>query len=220
MNIRAEASSGAGLPVHEKVYRVVRDMILFGELAPGQPVTIQGLVEDLDAGMTPVREALRRLTAEGALEAMGNRRIVVPELCAQAITELTEARMALEPILARKAVENVSDDAVMRLAKTDEDLDRAISQGDIGLYLKKNHHFHAHLNGLADAPILTSLVEGLWLRFGPSLRMVCGQVGTRNLPDRHKELLGALQDRDAQAAAKAMGEDVLQGMDLIRRATV
>jgi DNA-binding GntR family transcriptional regulator len=68
---------------------------------------------------------------------------------------------------------------------------------------------------LAEAPILTALVEGLWLRFGPSLRMVCGQVGTRNLPDRHKELLAALRDKDVEAAAQAIAEDVVQGMRLI-----
>ena len=60
VNMRADS---AGLPTHEVVYRRLRDMILFGELAPGQPVTIQGLVERLEVGMTPVREALRRLMA-------------------------------------------------------------------------------------------------------------------------------------------------------------
>ena len=56
--------NGAGLPTHELVYRQLRDMVLFGELLPGQAVTIQGLIQHLSAGMTPVREALRRLIAE------------------------------------------------------------------------------------------------------------------------------------------------------------
>ena len=53
------------VPSHELTYVRLRDMVLFGTLAPGQPVTIQGLISDLGAGMTPVREAIRRLTAEG-----------------------------------------------------------------------------------------------------------------------------------------------------------
>jgi DNA-binding GntR family transcriptional regulator len=56
------------IPSHEVTYAQLRDMVLFGVLEPGQPVTIQGLIADLGAGMTPVREAIRRLTAEGALE--------------------------------------------------------------------------------------------------------------------------------------------------------
>ncbi|WP_136441711.1 GntR family transcriptional regulator [Pacificoceanicola onchidii] len=217
MNIQAEKNTGAGLPVHEKVYRRVRDMVLFGDMVPGQAVTINGLVEQTGAGMTPVREALRRLTAEGALAALGNRRIVVPELSAAAVSELTSARLALEPLLAHRAVTSVTEADIARLTRIDDALDEAITRGDIGAYLKENYQFHDVLNGLAGAPIITAMVEGLWLRFGPSLRVVCGQLGTRNLPDRHKELLEALARRDAEAAAHAIEEDVAQGMELVAR---
>ena len=84
MSLSAQAGR-AGLPAHEVVYRDLRDLVLFGDLAPGEPVTIQGLVTRLGVGMTPVREALRRLTAEGALESLGNRRIQVPVLDADAV---------------------------------------------------------------------------------------------------------------------------------------
>lgn len=205
----------AGLPAHERVYRELRDLILFGALTPGEPVTIQGLVDRLNVGMTPVREALRRLTTEGALQAMGNRRIVVPVLDHKAITELTEARLALEPRLAARAAARAQRDDIAVLERIDSRLDDAISQGDLGAYLKENHTFHAYLNAMADAPILTDLVDGLWLRFGPSLRIVCGQMGTRNLPDLHKDLLTALSTRNIEAASNAMAGDVTQGMDLI-----
>ena len=62
-------------PEHQAIYHQIRDLILFGILVPGQAVTIQGLVDLIGAGMTPVREAIRRLTAEGALEIGGNRRV-------------------------------------------------------------------------------------------------------------------------------------------------
>ncbi|MCT4558824.1 MAG: GntR family transcriptional regulator [Pelagimonas sp.] len=211
----AEKSGRAGLPAHERVYRELRDMILFGALTPGEPVTIQGLVDRLSVGMTPVREALRRLTTEGALQAMGNRRIVVPVLDHKALTELTEARLALEPRLAARAAARAKPEEIAELERIDSRLDDAISQGDLAAYLKENHAFHATLNAMADAPILTDLVESLWLRFGPSLRIVCGQVGTRNLPDLHKDLLSALSTRNIEAASNAMSGDVTQGMDLI-----
>ena len=214
MSLSAQAGR-AGLPAHEVVYRDLRDLVLFGDLAPGEPVTIQGLVTRLGVGMTPVREALRRLTAEGALESLGNRRIQVPVLDAAAVAELTEARQALEPRLAARAAGRVTGRDVTGLRRIDARLDTAIARGDIGLYLKENHAFHAALNDLAEAPILTALVEGLWLRFGPSLRVGCGQMGTGNLPDLHKDLLAALEAGDARAAAAAMEADVTQGMQLI-----
>ncbi|MHA6324718.1 GntR family transcriptional regulator [Roseivivax sp. CAU 1753] len=203
------------MPVHEKTYRQVRDLILFGDLAPGQPVTIQGLTDRIGVGMTPVREALRRLTAEGALNFQGNRRIAVPILDAPAIEELSVARLALEPELARRATDRIDADGIAALRAVDNALDAAIAAGDIPGYLACNHRFHATIYGYAGAPILTGLVETLWLRFGPSLRVVCGRLGTQGLPDRHKDLLAALGQGDRDRVGQAMAADVAQGMEQI-----
>lgn len=212
----APGSAPGKVPEHEATYRRLRDMVMFGQLEPGQKVTIQGITAALGAGMTPVREALRRMTAEGALAFRGNRRIMVPVLDAEAVEQLLLARVALEPQLARRAAERCTPDDIARLRETDARLDHAIARGDVRGYLEENHRFHAELNDIAQAPILTELVEGLWLRFGPSLRVVCGMFGTRNLPDLHKDLLSALEKGDAAAAADAMEGDVVQGMTQIR----
>ncbi|WP_418592256.1 GntR family transcriptional regulator [Ponticoccus sp. (in: a-proteobacteria)] len=213
-----ETAGRAGPPAHERVYRDLREMILFGALMPGEAVTIQGLVERTGAGMTPVREALRRLTAEGALRALGNRRIAVPVLDRAAVEELTEARLALEPRVAARAALRAGPGDVAALTAIDARLDSAIARGDIEAYLRENHAFHARMNAAAGAPILTAMIETLWLRFGPSLRTVCGQFGTRQLRDMHKDLIAALAARDAGAAAAALEGDVRQGMDLIAAA--
>ena len=55
----------------------------------------------------------------------------------------------------------------------------------------------------------------LWLRFGPSLRVVCGRYGTSNLPDRHDEALAAMRAGDAEAVATAIREDIEQGISQI-----
>ena len=220
MNLQAKTKgdTSARLPAHEVVYRTLRDRILFGDLAPGQAVTIQGLTTDLKAGMTPVREAIRRLMAEGALEFMGNRRVVVPRLSAEDIDQLFLVRLAVEPELAKRACALATDEDQSALAAIDTDLDRAIAGGDVHGYLVENHRFHMRLNTIAQAPILSELVDSLWLRFGPSLRVVTGRFGTQTLPDRHKELLRALATRDAEVAAAAMIGDVEQGMMFIRQA--
>lgn len=206
----------ARLPAHEIVYRKLREQILFGEIAPGEPVTIQGLTARLDAGMTPVREAIRRLTAEGALKFLGNRRVIVPHLTAENIEEIIIARQCLEGELGRRASGHVNSDNLKDLMALDRELDSAITRGDLQAYLEFNYRFHALIYSMAEAPILADLAEGLWLRFGPSLRVVCGRVGTQNLPDKHKDLLAALQAGDAEGAAKASLEDMMQGMEQVR----
>ena len=205
-------------PAHQAVYEHLRDHILFGELAPGQAVTIQGLTEQLDAGMTPVREAIRRLTSDGALNMMGNRRVIVPELTEDCLEELEYMRQSLEPQLARRAIQHITDDDIDALKQLDDSLNIAIEMGDIGAYLKQNYGFHAALYALAQAPIIAATVDRLWLQFGPSLRVVCGRYGTLNLPDKHADLLSALQSGDGDAAERAMVGDVQQGMSQIRSA--
>ena len=65
---------------------------------------------------------------------------------------------------------------------------------------------------------MATTVDQLWLRFGPSLRVVCGRYGTSNLPDKHAELLAAFTNGNAQLAGEVMAGDVAQGMSQIRAA--
>lgn len=204
------------LPAHELIYRQLRALVLFGDLAPGQAVTIQGLTDRMGAGMTPVREAIRRLISEGALEFQGNRRVSVPQLTADHVSELIVARQWLDPYLAKCATERATADDLDRLTELDAELDRAIETGDLRIYLERNYSFHKAIYDLAEQPILANLADGLWLRFGPSLRVVCGRMGTQNLPDKHKEVLDAMRAGDGERAAQAICDDVVQGMEQVR----
>lgn len=220
MNLIKKTAPGAGpnrqkMPAHELVYQRLRAQILFGEMAPGQAVTIQGLTESLNAGMTPVREAIRRLISDGALVFQDNRRVSVPALSPEDVEQINFLRKTMESELARRAARRMTPAIVGQLQRLDQAVDQAIASGDVAGYLQRNYDFHALINALADAPILTDLVDRLWLRFGPSLRVVCGRFGTQNLPDRHKDLIAALGAGDGSAAARAMQQDVEQGMQLI-----
>ena len=206
---------GTKIPVHQHVYQRLRESLLFGDHAPGASLTIPGLVVRTGAGMTPVREALRRLTSEGAVEMLGNRRLVVPRLTRARAEEILFLREALESELARRAAPAIRDSDIRTLGKIDAALNAAIADGDVPGYLINNYRFHMTLYGAANAPVMTEIVDRLWLRFGPSMRVVCGRFGTLNLPDRHAEILGALGRRDADATAHAMREDVAQGMKLV-----
>ena len=208
--------SGNKPPGHELVYRRLREMILCGELEPGQAVTIQGLVERLDAGMTPVREAIRRLIAERALVFQDNRRVSVPVLTMTQLDELAFARLALEPKLAFWAAEKIGERQIDELAHIDRQLNEAIDRGDVRSYLSCNHAFHATLYSASRAEILRSLVDAILLRLGPSLRVMCDRFGTSNLPDMHEEALAALRSGTPQAVSAAIRGDIKQGLDQIR----
>lgn len=200
------------LPDHERAYRALKEMILYGELSPGQPVTIQGLVETLGLGMTPVREAIRRLTSQGALEFKGNRRVDVPAMTREQYGELAFARLAVEPELARRAATHLEDKDIAALAAEDAAVDRAIERGDVRGYLEHNHRFHLRLYEHAQAQVLLGICDMLALRSGPSLRVMLGRHGTANLPDMHQEALAAMRARDPGAVAEAIRQDIQQGI--------
>lgn len=206
------------IPTHEVTYARLRDMILFGLLEPGAPVTIQGLINDLGAGMTPVREALRRLAAEGALLPQGNRRVTVPRVSLALLDQIAFARLTIEPHLAELAAAHLTPALIARLEALDAQVDAAIRAGDITAYLQSNHAFHFALYEASNAPVLVDMARSLWLRFGPSLRIVVARGGALALPDQHGLALSAMREGDGAGLARALRDDILQGVDQVRTA--
>jgi DNA-binding GntR family transcriptional regulator len=206
------------IPTHEITYARLRDMILFGLLEPGAPVTIQGLINDLGAGMTPVREALRRLAAEGALLPQGNRRVTVPRVNLALLDQIAFARLTIEPHLAELAAAHLTPALIAQLEALDAQVDAAIRAGDITAYLQSNHAFHFALYEASNAPVLVDMARSLWLRFGPSLRIVVARGGALALPDQHGLALSAMREGDGAGLARALRDDILQGVDQVRTA--
>ena len=206
------------IPTHEITYARLRDMILFGLLEPGAPVTIQGLINDLGAGMTPVREALRRLAAEGALLPQGNRRVTVPRVNLALLDQIAFARLTIEPHLAELAAAHLTPALIAQLEALDAQVDAAIRAGDITAYLQSNHAFHFALYEASNAPVLVDMARSLWLRFGPSLRIVVARGGALALPDQHGLALSAMREGDGAGLAQALRDDILQGVDQVRTA--
>ncbi|WP_299030917.1 GntR family transcriptional regulator [uncultured Sulfitobacter sp.] len=201
----------APLPDHEITYRKARDLILFGELAPGEAVTIQGIVDRLGTGITPAREAIRRLTAEGALRSSDNRRLMVPELTMEQLQELTYARTGIEPQIARLAAVGITSAEIDALEKIDAQVNAALSAGNIHDYLRYNHVFHWTLYAHSEAEILMATAAAHWLRVGPSLRGMVKRNETTPLPDMHEVAIAALREVDYEAVGEAIHNDILQG---------
>jgi DNA-binding GntR family transcriptional regulator len=204
-------------PEHETIYQHVKEMILFGEVVPGQPVTIHGLAETIGTGITPAREAIRRLTAEGALVTLENRRIAVPAMTENRLKQIELVRLTVEPDLAEKAALSCDTNDIDKLELYDDMINVAIQNGDIRSYLEANYRFHFTLYDIADARILRRIADTLWLRAGPSLRVVCGRYGTANLVDHHREATTALRNGDAAKVKSSIEEDIRQGIAFVRQ---
>ena len=119
---------------------------------------------------------------------------------------------------AELAARNLTPALIDRLDEIDTAVDQAIRTDDLSGYLRSNHAFHFALYEAADAPILLDMARSLWLRFGPSLRVVIQRQGATKLPDRHEEALAAMRAGDGAGLALAIRNDIEQGIDQIRLA--
>jgi DNA-binding GntR family transcriptional regulator len=206
--------------VHDQVYAALRDALLTGRIAPGDGMSLRTLAAELGVSPMPVRDAVRRLVAEGALVAnQANKRLSAPTPTPERLEQLALARGWIEPELAARAAERADEDLVKALMELDAQVDAAIVAGDVQGYMSANHAFHFTLYRSARADVLLSMASGLWLQVGPLMRVVFGRLGTMSLSaDHHAEVMEALRRRDPPAARTALAADIAEGISSMRAA--
>jgi DNA-binding GntR family transcriptional regulator len=212
MTRAAPASPG---PVHDRVYAALRTAIMSGRVVPGRGVTLRGLAAELGTSPMPVREAIRRLAAERALEVRTNRRVYVPNLTRERFEEILTARVLLEPAAAERALTAIDADRLVAIRQADDAVEQALQAGDVEAYMAANRSFHFLIYDALPSPVIRPLIESLWLQFGPFMRTVYGRLGTANLIDHHVRAIAAIEGRDAAALKQAIADDIREGMALI-----
>jgi DNA-binding GntR family transcriptional regulator len=216
----AESHGFGELTTHEQVYRKMRQQILYGGIRPGSALTLRGIADELGVSPMPVREAVRRLTAERALLLRDNRRVMVPPMTRENFEQILFARRALEPELAARALPNLTSADIAEIEEIDAGIDVAMRVGDIEGYMRTNHQFHFTIYRKSEAWILVALVESVWLQFGPFMRMAYGRIGTSTIEDHHEFAIAAMKAGDAAGLRSAIDADIGQGMGFIGEAVL
>jgi DNA-binding GntR family transcriptional regulator len=195
----------------ERVYGQLREAILSGQFTPGRSITLRGVAEMLGVSLMPVREALRRLTSERALELLDNRRVAVPLMTLSKLEEICDARVALETAAAERALPGLDAAAVDELKQIDSGINEAIAQRDIQGYMRGNYRFHFTLFEHGDSQVTIPLIESLWLQTAPFMRLVLERYGLQNLPDRHQEAIAAIERASVSGLRRAIQLDIQEG---------
>ena len=196
----------------EWVYASLRHALMCGQIAPGLPLTIRGLAEALEVSPMPVREALYRLTCEGAVEVKDNRRVIVPEMTAGKLSALFQMRIVLETHAACSALPFVGEAELAELRRLDGVLDELVEAGDIEHITQANQQFHRYLYQLPPSQVVMPMIESVWLQLGPFVRVVLSQLERFYQVDRHQEALTALSIGDQHALREAIEADIRDGM--------
>jgi DNA-binding GntR family transcriptional regulator len=199
--------------LHEQIYRELRRALMSGAMRPGQPLSYRSIAEALGTSPMPVRDAVRRLIAERALEALPNRTIIVPDLTAERIAEIYAIRLVLEGLAAEKAAERVTPAALKELRGLEEQMEAALGVGDVLRFTEANWRFHFRIYALAGLPQLSEIIEGLWLQVGPSIWRQKPQDKLTELAGRHRALIAALETGDPDAARAAVVAILAKGRE-------
>lgn len=192
--------------LHERIYQELRRALMSGTVQPGQTLSYRSLAESLGTSPMPVRDAVRRLITERALEARP-RTIIVPKLTVEQLEEVYKIRIALEGLAAQEAAANVQDRDLTELRNLEADMEAAQKNGAVRRYVDLNWRFHFKIYGLAGMPQLTELIESLWLQIGP---MITKQLAAF---DHHHAAIEALSRRDGPATREAIAHDLAEARD-------
>ena len=204
--------SDTTLAAHDRLYRTLRQQIMHGELAPGQALTIRGLGKTYGLSMTPVREALRRLAAEGALTLSSSGRVTTPALTNERIEELAALRALIEPELASRALPRAHFALIERLQAINASNAEAVVKQDAVAYIRTNLEFHRTLYLRAQAPAMLAVIETVWLQLGPTMRALYSRLRRTEPPQTHRLIIAALRAGDEPGLRLAVRTDVTQGL--------
>lgn len=202
-------------PANERVYRTLRHQIMQGELPPGEALTLRGIGASFGVSMTPAREAVRRLVAEGALTLSASGRVTTPEIGRERIEELAAIRALLEPELASRALPRAYPALIDRLRTLNSTVDQMVVKQDATGYVRSNLEFHHTLYLRAQAPAMLALVETVWLQLGPTMRQLYSQSRRTGRLGHHRAIIGALKAGDEAQLREAVRNDVTQGLRMI-----
>ncbi|WP_414474873.1 GntR family transcriptional regulator [Microvirga sp. M2] len=203
--------------LQDEIYRRVCDLILDGEIAPGQLVTIQGLADAFGVSAMPVREALQRLTTAKALTVISGRSIGIPKLSLDLLTDLRRVRLEVETLAAVWALARLTSEDIARLDHLVSLMDSAIADGDVKRYLHGNREFHFKIYSASGSEVLLGLIETLWLRISPFFNLLheAGNYGVANAA--HKEIVRALTSHDPEALERGMRSDIESAAEVLER---
>ncbi|MGH9065415.1 MAG: GntR family transcriptional regulator [Acidimicrobiales bacterium] len=213
---------GGSASAAERAYDVIRQAILGGTYAPGSPLREEELAEVVGVSRTPVREALRRLDAEGLIDFYPNRGASVAAWSEHELDEIFGLRLRLEGYGARLAALAIGDEDLATLAKLADEIERSAARRDrsrLERVAELNNEFHRcvleaggnrRLSVLMGTVIQRALVEHTFHLYSP-------EELSRSF-NHHREIVAALSYHDPDWAESVMHAHILAGRRVLKGA--
>ena len=202
----------------EQVADFLREGIISGAFPRGSRLKQAEIAEQLQLSITPVREALKLLEAEGYVSGDSYRGARVVPFDETASEEVLELRLLLESRLTRATAEKVTAQDITELRALADEFEQAFNRGDRAAARGVNYRFHRRMYSIADMPQTLHFVQILWARYPFDLINAVEGRGPEAARE-HDEILNALLQGDASAAMLAMRKHIESGWSVLRKST-
>lgn len=194
----------------EQVADYLREGIIAGRFPRGARLKQQEIASLLQTSITPVREALKLLEAEGYVTGDSYRGATVAPFDIEASSEILNLRILLETQLVRGAVERASSADIGELKVLAGEFARAFDAGDNEAARAANYRFHHRMFEIAAMPQTLHFVQILWARYPFDLiNRLKGRVS--RAADEHDEVMQAIIASDVAAAMLATRQHIEAG---------
>lgn len=202
-----------------QVYDILCEMLLSGRLSPNDRMSMRELADRLGVSVMPVREAVSRLVAAGALAVRPNRAVAVPMLTRAGFQDLTEIRVHNEAHAVRLATVRMSVPGLDRLRQLERAFRDALSSPDGSAAVLANKDLHFHIYDAAGSPVLGELITTMWLKAGPIINLDLSETSRRSRSAasvrNHTCMVDAIMARDPDGAARALEADIREAAAFI-----
>ena len=196
----------------ERVADYLREGIISGQFPRGSKLKQAEIAEMLGTSITPVREAIKLLGAEGYILGSSHRGAVVAPFDINATEEITDLRITLECKLGLKAIGRLSQSDINELQRMQDEFEAAAERGDTEAVRSINYRFHETIYSVADMPQTLKFVRTLWARYPFDLiNKVSSRIDRASV--EHRDMLQALIVRDEVALMNALRVHIRAGWD-------
>lgn len=198
----------------EQAADYVRDLIIYGDLRPGQFIRLEDMAERFGSSVTPVREALLTLRQEGFVEFAPHRGFTVAPFTVDDLRDVFALQAFVAGELTARAAAVATEDDLERLELVQLDLERAAERNSAADVEHHNNEFHRIINGAAAAPKLAQFLL-MALRYVPRRFFTTISGWQSEATSEHRTILAGLRARDAEAARRAMERHVSRAGEIL-----
>jgi DNA-binding GntR family transcriptional regulator len=202
--------------LHEATFLKLRSLLVEGKIAPGSKLNERELAESLHVSRTPIREAIRRLAADGLVELIANRGAIAVQLTLEDVIHTFDVIADLEGFSGELAANHISDATLAELEALQYEMMASYARRDLSSYYQLNLRIHHLINQAANNPVLSRLFTQVNARI-EALRFRSNQDGVKweKAVQEHQEMLNALKARDAKGMRTIMMQHVHNKRDVV-----